>query len=111
VPKAKFNPLIYGIWITADGCEVLFSRSYHPLFKRQPGQPAVEDDPDRWVHHIVQRQYFFDDHSYQFVKSRLPQIKRDFIDGRPITVPIEPTTKARVPANANKLVLVRLPTK
>jgi hypothetical protein len=78
---AHFNKKPYGIWTTEDGTEVLFSRSYHPLFKRKPGEPATPDDRNRIVHGIVRHDYFFNDYTYRHVEKRLRQIEQDFIEG------------------------------
>ena len=75
--KLRFSRLIYGIWTTEDGTQVLFSRSYHPLFKRRPGEPAVPDDRHRWVHGIVQTVWFYNDGAYKNVAKRLRQIEQD----------------------------------
>jgi hypothetical protein len=84
--KMRFSPKPYGIWTTEDGTQVLFSRSYHPLFKRKPGEPAVPDDRDRWVHGIVQTKTvrFYNDYTFQFVAKRLRQIEQDYVAGKPI---------------------------
>jgi hypothetical protein len=80
MPKAKFSPLPYAIWVTKDGSEVLFSRSYHPLYRRQPGQPATVAN----VYEIMPRvrmQHFYDDGTYLKVAKRLRHIELDFIEG------------------------------
>jgi hypothetical protein len=81
--KTKFNPLPYGVWTTKDGTEILFSRSYHPLYRRKPGEPATPDKP-RWVHDIARCNYFYDDGSYKSVSKQLRRIERDFVEGKPI---------------------------
>ena len=53
----------YGRWITNDGREVLFNRSYWPILERRPGAPAKAARPSEWVEDIVQSEYFFDDWS------------------------------------------------
>jgi hypothetical protein len=82
--KLRFSPKPYGIWTLQDGSEVLFSRSYHPLYKRKPGESATADDRDRWVHGIVRTIRFYNDYTFQFVAKQLPRIKQDFVEGRPI---------------------------
>jgi hypothetical protein len=83
--KAYFTRLIYGVWITRDGSEVMFSRSYHPLWIRKPGQPAAADDWDRWVDDIVGYVYLYNDRSFRDVHKQLRRIKQDFIEGRVIS--------------------------
>jgi hypothetical protein len=85
MPKTKYNPLIYGVWLLADGSEVMFSRSYHPLWVRRPGELATKwVNPDPWVHNIQRSEYFWDDVSYRRIKHLLRRIEEDFVAGRPI---------------------------
>jgi hypothetical protein len=41
----SYARLPYGIWICADGREVLFNRAYSPIWQRSPGQLAEPADP------------------------------------------------------------------
>ena len=40
---------LYGRWRCSDGREVLFNRSYRPLWERRPGQPVAMANPKEWV--------------------------------------------------------------
>ena len=40
---------LYGRWRCSDGREVLFNRSYRPLWERRPGQPVKMANPKEWV--------------------------------------------------------------
>jgi hypothetical protein len=51
----------YGLWRRADGREVLFDRSYCPVYSRFPGQAAEIADPDEFVDRVVQEQHFWTD--------------------------------------------------
>jgi hypothetical protein len=39
----------YGVWITEDHEEIMFSRDYCPMWRRQPRQPATRADPLEWI--------------------------------------------------------------
>jgi hypothetical protein len=45
----SYAHLPYGIWICADGREVLFNRAYTPIWQRRPGQTAEPADPSERV--------------------------------------------------------------
>lgn len=51
----------YGVWLTADGRELLFDRRYRPLLERQPGRPATAADPLEWVAAIVEERWLYSD--------------------------------------------------
>ncbi len=51
----------YGIWQCAGGREVIFSRSYNPLWERRPGGLARRVDPTEWIYDIETTTYLFDD--------------------------------------------------
>ena len=48
----------HGKWTLTDGREIIFARSYEPLWQRRHGQVSVA--PDEWFR-IARREYFFDD--------------------------------------------------
>ena len=52
--------LPYGVWICADGREVLFNRSYTPIWERRPGERARRANPSEWVQSVEQRWFFND---------------------------------------------------
>jgi hypothetical protein len=43
---------LYGRWRCYDGREVLFNRSYQPLWERRAGQPVEMANPSEWVNGI-----------------------------------------------------------
>jgi hypothetical protein len=46
--------LLYGIWKTKSGDEVLFDRKYRPKWRRKPDGAVAPADPAEWVDDIVQ---------------------------------------------------------
>lgn len=50
----------YGLWICADGREVLFNRKYHPILERLPDGTVRAADPYEWVHWVNQTWFFND---------------------------------------------------
>ena len=55
--------LPYGWWTLADGSEVLFSRTYTPLWHRDPSGVVTRADPSEWIHWTKQS-WFFDDSNH-----------------------------------------------
>jgi hypothetical protein len=51
----------YGLWTCADGRQILFDRSYAPLWQRLPDDEVASADPYEWVAHIVRQEHFFSD--------------------------------------------------
>jgi hypothetical protein len=93
MPKSRFSPIIYGMWTAKNGDEILFSRSYHALWRRRPGQPAQPASLNEWVNYARQ-DYFHDGRCDKKMLVQLRKIERDFIAGRPIRFPVtEPPTK------------------
>jgi hypothetical protein len=60
VLKDQRNGLPYGVWLCADGREVLFDRKYHPMRERFPGQGPRLADPSEWVNWCGQRWLYLD---------------------------------------------------
>lgn len=52
--------LPYGWWTSADGSEVLFARTYTPLWHRTPDGVVTMADHNAWIEWIKQS-YFYDD--------------------------------------------------
>jgi hypothetical protein len=52
--------LPYGIWRCANGREVLFDRSYRPLYQRLPNGKVKDADPGEWVE-FEQQEILFPD--------------------------------------------------
>jgi hypothetical protein len=49
----------YGCWTCADGREVLFNRTYHPIYERYAKQPArVVPDHCKWVPWVAMKHFF-----------------------------------------------------
>jgi hypothetical protein len=53
--------LPYGMWTCADGREVLFNRSYQPLWQRRPGGRIEAADPCEYVLFKGRAQFFYSD--------------------------------------------------
>lgn len=51
--------LPYGMWTCSDGREVLFNRSYQPIWERYPGKPAKIANPE-WIDWEKEK-FFFND--------------------------------------------------
>ena len=69
----------YGLWRCADGREVLFDRSYCPIYSRRPGERAELADPDEFVPDIVKEQHFWVDGRQQPERSHATRRKLDKI--------------------------------
>ena len=84
--------LPYGLWTCKHGREVLFNRSYWPIWERWPGEFAVRANPEEFVLDIVSQAYFFDDADRidynNALHTRLRKILVDFI-GVPAGTPYE----------------------
>ncbi len=50
----------YGVWTTADGRKVLFSRGYIPILQLRPGGTVEPADPREWVPWVKQDHYYVD---------------------------------------------------
>lgn len=50
----------YGKWTCADGREVLYNRSYRPIWEKYPGQKAQPANRREWVV-FVRQEWFFND--------------------------------------------------
>jgi hypothetical protein len=64
----------YGLYLCADGREVLFDRDYAPICERYPGQPARMADPTEWVRYVRQ-EWFHDDKTPACKRPRIAQAK------------------------------------
>ena len=53
---------LYGSWRCYDGREVLFNRSYQPLWERRPGQPVEMANPKEWVNWDTETFFWKDGH-------------------------------------------------
>jgi hypothetical protein len=61
IDRALFrDPLPYGRWTCRDGTQVLFNRSYVPLWRKPPDLPA-EQCERHWVSDRVRQEFFGDD--------------------------------------------------
>jgi hypothetical protein len=52
---------LYGCWRCYDGREVLFNRSYQPLWERRPGQAVEMSNPKEWVNWDTET-FFWNEH-------------------------------------------------
>ena len=55
----RWTALPYGLWVCADGREVIFNRFYDPIWQRIDGA-VLAADPDEWVCWTSQ-QWFYSD--------------------------------------------------
>jgi len=60
----------YGKWTCEDGSQVLFNRSYRPIYQRSPDGFVSEADPRKWVESIVSDVFFWDDSTKKDAKAR-----------------------------------------
>jgi hypothetical protein len=51
--------LLYGVWKTASGEEVLFDRRYQPRWRRTPDGTVTPADPLQWVDDIVRETWLY----------------------------------------------------
>jgi hypothetical protein len=49
----------YGVWVIADGREVLFNRLYQPIWQRRPGR-VVEPIEPQWIDWVSERWFYGD---------------------------------------------------
>lgn len=78
--------LPYGLWVCADGREVLFNRDYAPLWQRVGGVVLVAD-PEEWVSWRSQV-WFYDDgqtEKHAALCRRLEKIFAAFCAGQDVT--------------------------
>jgi hypothetical protein len=59
--RANPRRFVYGCYFCSDGTAVLFCRRYRPMFRLDRHGRVTADDPDRWVHGILGKIWFFDD--------------------------------------------------
>jgi hypothetical protein len=84
--------LPYGMWTCVDGREVLFNRSYRPIWQRRPGQCAEKAKHGEWVPWKKQ-QYLFSDYDAPWrsgaaaktTRVRVDRALSDFLSGEPMT--------------------------
>ena len=50
----------YGIWVCANGRQVMFNRDYTPILERRPGQPVRIANPHEWVEWVEQIWFWAD---------------------------------------------------
>jgi hypothetical protein len=100
----RIDSLPYGIWLQADGTQVMFNRKYEPIWKRRPGEPATKVTSFEWVPHVRQDYLYLvgDGYGpYSDLRNRLLRAERDFAAGLELQVPIvEPTPR---PVRSGKL--------
>jgi hypothetical protein len=63
--------LLYGIWKTESGDEVLFDRQYRPRWRRTPDGIVTAADPGEWIDNIVQESWFYTDSASLLVRKRI----------------------------------------
>jgi hypothetical protein len=87
IEKRMREDLPYGVWVCADGMEVLFNRWYRPIWQRAPGQVATLADGDERVDWGDER-WFYDDAGVPWwspkVRAALDRVLTDFREGRRI---------------------------
>jgi hypothetical protein len=76
----------YGIWITEDAQQIMFARTYQPMWRRYPNQPARVANPQEWIDWRVC--YFLHDdapspeHSKRLRQSLLAVVEEFITGGR-----------------------------
>lgn len=89
------DALPYGLWTTAEGREVLFSRDYRPIWSRMPGQSAVAADPEERIR-FVREEWIYTGHRPPWRnKARLReclQALRDWGAPVPVLTGLKPKT-------------------
>jgi hypothetical protein len=83
--------LPYGRYVASDGREILFNRSYRPIWERLPDGTVQRANPHEWVDWTEQG--WFGCGSMRYEKSAREayrKVLRDFLDGKPLTVENEP---------------------
>jgi hypothetical protein len=53
----------YGLWTCASGREIIFNRSYWPIWQRIDGVVTRNANLCEWVDGIVEQKFFYDDAS------------------------------------------------
>jgi hypothetical protein len=85
--EQMLETLPYGRYVASDGREILFNRSYHPIWERLPDGTVQRADPGEWIDWI--RQGWFGCGSMRYEKSAREayrKVLRDFLDGKPLIV-------------------------
>jgi hypothetical protein len=80
----QFYSLPYGVWRCADGREVLFDRSYHPIWQRRPR--GIASEVREWEAVNWEKQFFFytTDADWASTIPKLQNALDDFKNGKPI---------------------------
>jgi hypothetical protein len=79
--------LPYGRYIASDGREILFNRSYRPIWERLPDGKVQRADSNEWIDWI--RQGWFGCGSMRYerdAREAYRKVLRDFLDGKPMIV-------------------------
>ena len=72
----------YGMWTTETGEEILFNRSYQPIFARHLGvsQPTMFTE-HKWITNIKYQDFFFNDSTSPFKSFGQVKKTRDLVLG------------------------------
>ena len=57
--RASRSRLLYGVWQTESGDEILFDRQYRPRWRRTPNGTVVPADPSEWIVGISGERWFY----------------------------------------------------
>lgn len=79
--------LPYGMWVCANGREVLFNRHYAPIWERSPGMSAKEANHGEMVPYVKAAWIFFDENPpwrNKETRALCDRILADFLCGEPI---------------------------
>jgi hypothetical protein len=60
---SRRSRLLYGVWQTESGDEILFDRQYRPRWRRTPDGTVVPVDPSEWIDGISGERWFYTDHA------------------------------------------------
>ena len=70
------QPFPYGMWTTGSGRQLIFDRSYTPLWERLPDGTCRAADPYEWVENIVRDEFFFWNYELIFPYRSYREMKR-----------------------------------
>jgi hypothetical protein len=93
----------YGVWVTADGAEILFDRGYRPRWHRRPGEAATPMLGNEWIKWNEQN-YFFCGVIDMPLFKKLQKVEADFVAGLEIQLPIRPLDECLGRARAERVV-------
>ena len=58
--RDKKRERVYGVYIEADGGEVLFNRAYEPMLRRKKTRDEYPTKATGWINHVDQHHFYSD---------------------------------------------------